>query len=79
MQRTLPQIDAVFLRTLPVSVFRLPFFQEFSGRSFKDSHGTGCSLCRAIALEGERQATLGTPVAQIKRMIDERYAPRLRQ
>ena len=46
---------------------------------FKDSHGTGCSLCRAIALEGERQAKLGTPVAQIKRMIDERYAPRLRQ
>jgi len=46
---------------------------------FKDSHGTGCSLCRAIALEGQRQAKLGTPVAQIKRMIDERYAPRLHQ
>jgi Protein of unknown function with PCYCGC motif len=44
---------------------------------FKDSHGTGCSLCRAIALEGERQAKLGTPIPQIKRIVDERWAPRI--
>jgi uncharacterized protein with PCYCGC motif len=45
---------------------------------FKDSHGTGCSLCRMIALEGERQAKLGTPIPQIKRIVDERWAPRIR-
>jgi hypothetical protein len=45
---------------------------------FKDSHGTGCSLCRMIALEAERQAKLGTPIPQIKRIVDERWAPRIR-
>jgi hypothetical protein len=45
---------------------------------FKDSHGVGCSLCRMIAIESERQAKLGTPIPQIKRIVDEHWAPRIR-
>jgi hypothetical protein len=45
---------------------------------FRDNHGITCSLCRAIALEAKRQHELGTPVQQIKRIVDERWAPRLR-
>jgi len=32
-------------------------------------------LCRQIALEAQHQHQLGVPVPQIKRMIDEKYAP----
>jgi hypothetical protein len=45
---------------------------------FKDNHGVTCSLCRAIAIEANRQSKLGTPVQQIKRIVDERWAPRIR-
>ena len=45
---------------------------------FKDNHGVSCSLCRAIAIEAQRQTKLGTPVAQIKRIVDERWSPRIR-
>jgi hypothetical protein len=45
---------------------------------FKDNHGVTCLLCRSIAIEAGRQAKLGTPVQQIKRIVDERWAPRIR-
>lgn len=45
---------------------------------FTDDHGVGCELCRTIAIESVRMSQLGTPVPQIKRIIDERYSPPVR-
>jgi hypothetical protein len=82
-----PEIQAAYqaARDVPEVLEHLPCYCGCFGSAghrnnldcFKDSHGTGCSLCRSIALEGQRQAKLGTPIPQIKRIIDERWAPRL--
>ena len=57
-------------------------FREANHRNnldcFKDSHGTQCALCRAIAIEGRRETQQGIPVAQIKHNVDEKWAPPLK-
>ena len=45
---------------------------------FTDDHGVGCALCRTIAIESVQMSRMGTPVSQIKRIIDERYSPPVR-
>jgi hypothetical protein len=41
---------------------------------FADGHGTGCSLCRRIALDSSEMHDKGMAMDAIKREIDKRYA-----
>ena len=45
---------------------------------FTDDHGVSCAQCRTIAIESVQMSRMGTPVSQIKRIIDERYSPPVR-
>ena len=46
---------------------------------FRDDHGVECLMCRSIALDADHQSKLGVQVPVIKRMVDEKYAPRPQQ
>ena len=45
---------------------------------FKDNHGTECSLCRSIALEGKKMHDEGHSLEEIQRDINTRWAPLLK-
>jgi hypothetical protein len=43
---------------------------------FRDRHGETCDMCLEIALEAERLARAGYGAADIKAIVDRRFAPR---
>ena len=43
---------------------------------FRDRHGETCEMCLAIALRAEQLEKSGYDVADIKTLIDRRFAPR---
>lgn len=43
---------------------------------FRDQHGETCDMCLSIALEAEQLAKAGYSVADIKAVVDRKYAPR---
>lgn len=43
---------------------------------FRDRHGETCDMCVQIALEAERLARAGYGAADIKAIVDRRFAPR---
>ncbi len=43
---------------------------------FRDRHGETCDMCLEIALQAERLARAGYSAADIKAIVDRRFAPR---
>jgi hypothetical protein len=43
---------------------------------FRDRHGETCDMCLEIALEAEKLARTGYSAADIKAIVDRRFAPR---